>query len=453
MNRLMEASRNIANKNGLGKRKAEISPKKGDTKKRSALGDLTNAAKKEAAIAAGKVKDGLSKAEKAVGGRMTRARSKSLLPQPEVTVAQPVPADVVSKENTRVSRTKSISKKVASSKAHSSPAKDRKHRPSKVSKENDGSSSDDDTESSLYKTAVSTPNICESVENLNLKNDKLTVELKSKFPDGVTDFDAETINDPFQVGLYAEDIFAYYKRRELRFSVKKYLERQTELNRNMRAILVDWMVEVQESFELNHETLYLAVKIVDLFLGKVQVKRDKLQLVGTTALYISAKYDERCPPLIDDFCYICDDAYPQQDVLRMEARILKVLEFDIGMPLSYRFLRRYARCAKLEMETLTLARFLLETCLMDYDLIDARDSMIAGAVLMLALIMKGVEDPWNATLTYYSGYTSTELKDLTTRVLAYVSTTQTHLKTIRSKYSHKVFYEVAKIPLPKEIKL
>lgn len=42
---------------------------------------------------------------------------------------------------------------------------------------------------------------------------------------------------------------------------------------------------------MNHETLYLAVKLVDLFLGKYLVKRDKLQLVGTTALYIAAKYD------------------------------------------------------------------------------------------------------------------------------------------------------------------
>lgn len=62
------------------------------------------------------------------------------------------------------------------------------------------------------------------------------------------DFDAETGNDPFQVGLYAEDIFAYYRRREGRFAINKYLdgtESQSELNRNMRSILVDWMVEVQ----------------------------------------------------------------------------------------------------------------------------------------------------------------------------------------------------------------
>lgn len=67
----------------------------------------------------------------------------------------------------------------------------------------------------------------------------------------------------------------------------------------MRALLVDWMVEVQESFELNHETLYLAVKLVDLFLtrsSKMQpeeqyLTKEELQLLGASALFISAKFD------------------------------------------------------------------------------------------------------------------------------------------------------------------
>lgn len=51
------------------------------------------------------------------------------------------------------------------------------------------------------------------------------------------------------------------------------------------------MVEVQESFELNHETLYLSVKIVDSFLGREKVTKDSLQLVGAAALLIACKYD------------------------------------------------------------------------------------------------------------------------------------------------------------------
>jgi len=67
-------------------------------------------------------------------------------------------------------------------------------------------------------------------------------------PHGVSDFDKEVGNDPFQVALYAVEVFEYYRRRETRFPIRKYLDKQSELNQNMRSILVDWMVEVQVRF-------------------------------------------------------------------------------------------------------------------------------------------------------------------------------------------------------------
>ena len=50
---------------------------------------------------------------------------------------------------------------------------------------------------------------------------------------------------------------------ELRHKPAPYLTRHQQLTLSMRHILVDWMVEVQEGFELYHETLYLAVRLID----------------------------------------------------------------------------------------------------------------------------------------------------------------------------------------------
>ena len=47
-----------------------------------------------------------------------------------------------------------------------------------------------------------------------------------------------------------------------------FLSQHKEISNDVRSIVVDWMVEVQETLELNHETLYLAVKNMDLFLPK-----------------------------------------------------------------------------------------------------------------------------------------------------------------------------------------
>lgn len=110
-------------------------------------------------------------------------------------------------------------------------------------------------------------------------------------PQGVIDFDRENWEDPVQVSDYAMDIFNYLKEREKTFKIDAYLVRQPHLTNWMRTLLVDWMVEVQETFELNHETLYLAVKIVDIYLSKVQIEKEKLQLIGAAALFMSCKYD------------------------------------------------------------------------------------------------------------------------------------------------------------------
>lgn len=266
-------------------------------------------------------------------------------------------------------------------------------------------------------------------------------------PEGVIEFDKENWDDPIQVSHYAMDIFNYLKSREAQFVIEPYIHRQPHLNSWMRTLLVDWMVEVQETFELNHETLYLAVKVVDIYLSKVVVQKEKLQLVGAAALFMSCKYDERTPPLIEDFLYICDGAYDQPEFIRMEMNVFKTIGFDLGIPLSYRFLRRYARCAKVAMPELTLARFILEFSLMNYETITLSDSKLAAATLFMSLRMSKMEG-WNKTLEFYSGY---KLADFA--FIVPILNASLHLKpreankTVRNKYAHKIFHEVSKIPL------
>ncbi|XP_030369695.1 G2/mitotic-specific cyclin-B3 [Scaptodrosophila lebanonensis] len=272
-------------------------------------------------------------------------------------------------------------------------------------------------------------------------------------PAGVEDFDRQNWDDPFQVSHYAMDIFNYLKTREPEFPIVDYMPKQVHLTTWMRTLLVDWMVEVQETFELNHETLYLAVKIVDLYLCRKVINKERLQLLGAAAFFIACKYDERQPPLIDDFLYICDGAYNHNELVKMEMETLRVINFDLGIPLSYRFLRRYARCAKVQMPTLTLARYILELSLMDYATVGFSDSQMAAATLYMALRMHGGVNEldnktWTPTLVYYTGYELADFAELVPVLNAGLHRkSRTTIKTIRNKYSHKIFHEVAKVPL------
>ena len=46
---------------------------------------------------------------------------------------------------------------------------------------------------------------------------------------------------------------------------------------------------------------------------------------------------------MDDFLYLCDDAYTDSELLKMERDILFTLDYDINVPIAYRFIRRLAR--------------------------------------------------------------------------------------------------------------
>lgn len=273
---------------------------------------------------------------------------------------------------------------------------------------------------------------------------------RKKTPPGVNDFDKTYWRDVYQVSEYAQDIFEYLRERESLYQLKDYMKKQPFLTAPMRALLVDWMVELQESFELNHETLYLAVKIVDAYLSLVIIGRETLQLVASAAFLIAAKYDERVPPTVDDFIYICDGAYVPQELLQMERTIFRTIGYDLGFPLSYRFLRRYARVALVPMPILTLARYILETSLMEYATVVLSDSKLACAALFLARRMSDLPG-WNKTLEFYSGYKVDDLKSvvilLNNVIMPKISSPLLKLTNVREKYSHELFFQVAKCPV------
>ncbi|NWX22585.1 CCNB3 protein, partial [Aegotheles bennettii] len=61
----------------------------------------------------------------------------------------------------------------------------------------------------------------------------------------VEDIDKEQLGDPYANAEYAKDIFEYMRGREEKFLLPDYMEKQPDISGDMRAILVDWMVEVQ----------------------------------------------------------------------------------------------------------------------------------------------------------------------------------------------------------------
>lgn len=67
-------------------------------------------------------------------------------------------------------------------------------------------------------------------------------------------------------------------------------ERHPTLEPRMRAILLDWLIEVCEVYKLHRETYYLGMDYVDRYLSTHQnIPKSQLQLIGITCLFIAAK--------------------------------------------------------------------------------------------------------------------------------------------------------------------
>lgn len=68
-----------------------------------------------------------------------------------------------------------------------------------------------------------------------------------------------------------------------------YIEKvQKDVTPSMRGVLVDWLVEVAEEYKLISETLYLTISHIDRFLSVKTVNKQKLQLVGVSAMLIAS---------------------------------------------------------------------------------------------------------------------------------------------------------------------
>lgn len=108
-----------------------------------------------------------------------------------------------------------------------------------------------------------------------------------------------------------------------------YMRTQRDINENVRAILVDWIISVHAKFKLLPETLYLTINIIDRYFGMFNVQKSDVQLVGVAALLITTKYEEIYPPTVKDFIYLTDNTYTRAQILKMEMNILFNLQFEV----------------------------------------------------------------------------------------------------------------------------
>ncbi|XP_019330232.1 PREDICTED: cyclin-A2 [Aptenodytes forsteri] len=254
---------------------------------------------------------------------------------------------------------------------------------------------------------------------------------------------------------YISDIHTYLREMEVKCKPKMgYMKKQPDITNNMRAILVDWLVEVGEEYKLQNETLHLAVNYIDRFLSSMSVLRGKLQLVGTAAMLLASKFEEIYPPEVAEFVYITDDTYTKKQVLRMEHLILKVLSFDLAAPTINQFLTQYFLHQQTNAKVESLSMYLGELSLIDADpYLKYLPSVIAAAAFHLAgYTITG--QTWPESLCKVTGYTLEDIKPcLVDLHKTYLKAAQHTQQSIREKYKSTKYHGVSLIDPPETLSL
>ncbi|TKY74240.1 Cyclin-A1-1 protein [Spatholobus suberectus] len=345
---------------------------------------------------------------------------------------------------------------------------------------------------SIERKTFSNLNISDSTKPAgNICSRDILVELEKG--DKFVDVD-NNYADPQLCASFACDIYKHLRASEAKKRPSTdFMERiQKDINPSMRAILIDWLVEVAEEYRLVPDTLYLTVNYIDRYLSGNVMNRQRLQLLGVASMMIASKYEEICAPQVEEFCYITDNTYFKEEVwveffcgssyllfclyivfelltsqakhnhsmqvLQMESVVLNFLKFEMTAPTVKCFLRRFVRAAQgvdevpsLQLECLT--NYIAELSLLEYSMLCYAPSLVAASAIFLAkFILFPSKKPWNSTLQHYTLYQPSDLcvcvKDLH-RLCC--NSSNSNLPAIREKYSQHKYKYVAKKYCPPSI--
>jgi len=234
---------------------------------------------------------------------------------------------------------------------------------------------------------------------------------------------------------------------------------QPDLNESMRRILIEWLFNVHRRFQLCDRTLYTAIYVLDAYLSLVPLKRDRLQLVGCAALWLSSKYHEIYAPESSDFVFVSNHSFSVEDLFAAEVAILVALEFkftDIVTPLH--FLERYLQIAihplfekyrsrgtakalkdgQRYISLVTeLSNYFGHLALFDCNLLTNKPSLVAAAALCYTVLSIALYSRWPAFLEKHTGFSYADLEPLLHRLDAVRKEAVAAKKTTALQKMHK----------------
>lgn len=259
------------------------------------------------------------------------------------------------------------------------------------------------------------------------------------------------------VMLPARDAIMDYKQEVMDFVVRLQKvephDTQKHVTEKMRQILIDWLVDVHDSFELKEQTLYLALSYLSDYASLREISKEDYQLAGIACLWIASKYEEIYPPRTRNYIEVTADTYTIRDLKNMESNILEALGFDLNRTTALQLFEGMIESEPasesvriMQEKAICLCRYALETALFEglgkkYEPL----TMVSAAMNMAENVLKHkLELRTQPTMKVNRSEMLECFKDMCVMMQA---NNKFDLNALRRKYGKSKNHQVAKLKL------
>ncbi|CAN8328355.1 unnamed protein product [Cochlearia groenlandica] len=176
----------------------------------------------------------------------------------------------------------------------------------------------------------------ETKDSLALSNLLLCHELESSLNDDDEEEEDEThlkrSEEKFTtIGEEDEDYVAELVRIENRRFEAEPIKTTSSLD---RLIAIDWILTTRSRFGFQHQTAYIAISYLDLFLQKRFIGRDEtwaIRLLSVACLSLAAKMEERNVPGLSQYPQDQDFVFKSDVILKTELLVLSTLDWKMSL--------------------------------------------------------------------------------------------------------------------------
>jgi hypothetical protein len=195
---------------------------------------------------------------------------------------------------------------------------------------------------------------------------------------------------------YAMDLIRELLEKEQKYWVKEFLAAHT-IPANIRAKMIDWMVEVLCSYKCSNHTFFVAVYYLDAFFKYTEKKYDinDLHLAGVASMFLAAKFEEIYPLRIKVVHEkIAHKKFSKEEIRDKETEMISALDFNccpvtllsfIECSLSHINMKEVLP-AKLNSHLEKLCVYIAKMVMHDYEIINKfSPSYLSGACIYISL--------------------------------------------------------------------